>query len=166
MKRYLPVLFILALTLAGCSTSIDEEKDKTAKVVEDMVDHKAEAKEKAGDIEFYLPFGAEVEKETSHNVIIKKGSDTFILFNNPQEDKDSDLLYKTSLEDESDVVKKGTFQGKDGLGYYIIKSIPDSEKYELIVGVGGTKVSTQSDEGDLSDHAKMMMKMATSVKSS
>ena len=158
------IFFILVLILAGCNTTIDKEKEETASVVEDGLSSNETAGEKAGNISFYLPFGAEIEKESPYNIIISKSSDTFILFTNPQEDKDSELLYKMAINDKENLVKHGTFKEDDRLGYYVIKELPDTEEYELIVGVGGTKVTTQSELEDLADNAEMMMKMATSVK--
>ncbi|MGM0752686.1 MAG: hypothetical protein ACQET6_12180 [Bacillota bacterium] len=158
------IFFILVLILAGCNTTIDKEKEQTAKVVENTLSSKESAKEEAGNIRFYLPFGAKIEKESPNNIIISKSSDTFILFTNPQEQKDSELLYKMAISDNKNLVKHGTFKENNRLGYYVIKDLPDTEEYELIVGVGGTKVTTQAGMDDLADHAEMMMKMAASVK--
>ncbi|MCA1065996.1 hypothetical protein QTG56_10435 [Rossellomorea sp. AcN35-11] len=158
------IFFILVLILAGCNTTIDKEKEQTAKVVENTLSSNEEAKEEAGNIQFHLPFGAKIEKESPNNIIISKSSDTFILFTNPQEDKDSELLYKMAISDDENLLKHGSFNEDDRLGYYAIKKLPDTEKYELMVGVGGTKVTTQAELKDLADHAEMMMKMATSVK--
>ncbi len=159
------VFLILVLILAGCNTTIEKEKKNTAQTVEDTFKSSDEkGKEEAGNIRFYLPFGAEVEKESPNNIIISKSSDTFILFTNPQEDKNSELLYKMAINDKKDLVKNGTFNDGNRFGYYVIKKIPNTKEFELIVGVGGTKVTTQSKLEDLEDHAEMMMKMATSVK--
>ncbi|PFA69652.1 hypothetical protein CN378_02470 [Bacillus sp. AFS015802] len=158
------IFFILILILAGCNTTIDQQKEETANVVEGALDSDEAAGEEAGNISFYLPFGAEIEKESPYNIIISKSSDTFILFTNPQEDQDSELLYKMAINDKKSLVKHGTFKEDDRLGYYVIKELPDTEEYELTVGVGGTKVTTQSALEDLSDNAEMMMKMAASVK--
>ncbi|BCB05309.1 hypothetical protein [Bacillus sp. KH172YL63] len=157
-------IFILMLILTGCNTTIDKEKDQTADAVKNALSSNEKPDEKAGNIEFYLPFGAKIEKESPNNIIISKSSDTFILFTNPQEDKDSELLYKMALNEKESLVKHGTFKEDDRLGYYVIKKLPDTEEYELMVGMGGTKVTTQSEVGDLADHAEMMMKMAASVK--
>ncbi|MCA1057399.1 hypothetical protein LCL96_00530 [Rossellomorea aquimaris] len=165
MKTKTSILFfILMLILAGCSTTIDQEKEETASAVKGALDSNESAGEDAGNISFYLPFGAEIEKESPNNIIISKSSDTFILFTNPQEDKDSELLYKMAINDKETLVKHGTFKEDDRLGYYVIKELPDTEEYELTVGVGGTKVTTQSQVKDLADNAEMMMKMAASVK--
>ncbi|MBN8192033.1 hypothetical protein JI667_07730 [Bacillus sp. NTK074B] len=158
------IFFILMLLLAGCNTTIDQEKEGTANAVKDALNSNEAADEQAGNISFYLPFGAEIEKESPYNIIISKDSDTFILFTNPQEDKDSELLYKMAINDKESLVKNGTFKEDDRLGYYVIKELPDTEEYELTVGVGGTKVTTQSQMKDLADNAEMMMKMAASVK--
>jgi nitrous oxide reductase accessory protein NosL len=166
MKTKIPiVLFFLVLILAGCNTSIDEEKEQTAQTVEDTFKNtNKNAKEKAGNLSFYLPFGAKIEKESKNNVIISKGSDTFILFTNPEEDQNSKLLYSMAISDEKNIVQNDSFKEDDRLGYYVIKKLPDSKEYELIVGVGGTKLTTQSSLEDLSDHAEMMMEIADSVK--
>ncbi|TMU85956.1 hypothetical protein FGG79_12250 [Bacillus sp. BHET2] len=165
MKTIVSFFFlILVLILAGCNTTIDKEKDQTANVVKEALNSNEKPDEEAGNIRFYLPFGAEIKKESPYNIIISKSSDTFILFTNPQEDKDSELLYKMAVNDKESLVKHGTFKENDRLGYYVIKKLPDTEEYELIVGVGGTKVTTQSEVANLADHAEMMMKMAASVK--
>ncbi|MFL8938190.1 hypothetical protein ACKA06_15475 [Rossellomorea oryzaecorticis] len=159
------VLFFLVLILAGCNTTIDEEKEQTAQTVEDTFENtEKNAKEEAGNLNFYLPFGAKIEKESENNVIISKGSDTFILFTNPEEDQKSELLYNMAISDEKNIVQNDSFKEDNRLGYYVINKLPDSEEYELIVGVGGTKLTTQSSLEDLSDHAEMMMEIANSVK--
>ncbi|NQD66341.1 hypothetical protein HP456_10465 [Bacillus haikouensis] len=165
MKTYISIVFFfLVLILAGCNTTIDQEKEQTAQTVEDTFKHtEKSAKEKAGNVNFYLPFGAKIEKESSNNIIISEGSDTFILFTNPEEDQSSELLYKMAVSDGKNIVHKDTFKDDNRFGYYVIKKLPDSEKYELIVGVGGTKLTTQSHMEDLSDNAEMMMEIASSV---
>lgn len=159
------VFFFLVLILAGCNTTIDDEKEQTAQTVEDTFKNtEKSAKEKAGNLSFYLPFGAKIEKESPNNIIISEGSDTFILFANTEEDQNSELLYKMAISDEKNIVQNDTFKDGNRLGYYVIKKLPDSEDYELIVGVGGTKLTTQSHLEDLSDNAEMMMEIASSVK--
>jgi nitrous oxide reductase accessory protein NosL len=162
--KHTVIFFILVLILAGCNTTIDQEKEKTAEVVENTLSSNETAQEEAGNINFYLPFGAKIEKESPNNIIISKSSDTFILFTNPQENKDSELLYKMAISDNENLLKHGTFKEDNRLGYYVIKELPDTEEYELMVGVGGTKVTTQVELDDLADHAEMMMKIAASVK--
>jgi outer membrane lipoprotein-sorting protein len=159
------VFFFLVLILAGCNTTIDEEKEQTAKTVEETFKKtEKNAKEEAGNVSFYLPFGAKIEKESSNNIIISEGSDTFILFANTEEEKNSELLYKMAISDDKNIVQHDTFKEDNRLGYYVIKKLPDTEEYELIVGVGGTKLTTQSHLEDLSDNAEMMMEIASSVK--
>ncbi|MCA1056859.1 hypothetical protein LCM10_17990 [Rossellomorea aquimaris] len=166
MKTFMSIVFFfLVLSLAGCNTTIDKEKEQTAQTVEDTFkDDPKNAKEKAGDVSFYLPFGAKIEKESSNNIIISKGSDTFILFANPEEEKDSELLYNMAISEKETIIQQGKFKDDGRFGYYVIKELPHSEKYELTVGIGGTKLTTQSQMDALSDNAEMMMEIASSVK--
>ncbi|WP_342432659.1 hypothetical protein [Neobacillus sp. FSL H8-0543] len=111
---------------------------------------------------FYLPFGYEIKDESPNNIILKNGSKTYILFNNPQEDPASDVVYTATvaLFDELDVNEQ--FKKNDRLGFIIIKRL-EKDMNELTIGVGGTKITTQVKTGSMNTEAKVMTQIVNSV---
>jgi hypothetical protein len=166
MKKFMAIFFMsLLLLLSGCgNTTIEEQKEKTDGAVKEVFTSSAEkTTDTAGDVSLYLPFGADIEKESPNNIIISKSSNTFILFTNPNEKEDSELLYTMTVKDKNNIVAEGTFQKENRFGYYVIKQLKDNKEYELIVGVGGTKMTTQSTMEDLAENSEMMMKIIRSI---
>lgn len=117
----------------------------------------------SGEISFYLPFGYEVKEESPHNIIIKNGSKTYILFHNPQEDAVSDVVYKSTLDQYEDIDIKEQFKKKDQFGFLIIKHLED-DMNEMTIGVGGTKITTQVKTSSLKNEATAMTQMVKTVK--
>lgn len=156
-------LLFFVLLISGCSNSIKEEKkDAIEKVEQVFNDKKEDAKEESKDLSFYLPFKMSIEKESSNNVIIEKGGNDYILFYNQNEKPDSDVVYKMS-EPEKDVVVNQIFKKKDRFGYLIISKV-NKDNYEVSVGVGGIKMTTESKTKNISNNAEEMMKIVRSVK--
>ncbi len=152
--------------MSACSASIDEEQSKTAEAVQKILENPVTKTDQTiGDVSLNLPFRAKIEASSENNIIITKGSNQYILFWNPNEDQSSKLLYELGIEDEEDIVDHGSFEDEDRFGYYIIREINQEDGlYELVVGTGGVKMTTQSEAADLSSHAEMMMEIVTSIK--
>lgn len=166
MRKYIQasLLCIAALFyLSGCSASFDEEETETVDVVENSF--KEEAKKpnnKTEEIEYYLPFGFEVDKESPNNIILKNGSKTYILFYNPIEAQDSEVVYQATVaQDKYDTDKVIKTNGK--YGFLLVKKLEDHMN-ELTIGVGGMKITTETKTRSLSSEADMMSDIVNSIK--
>ncbi|MBM7585022.1 hypothetical protein JOC86_001559 [Bacillus pakistanensis] len=163
MTLMISVFFVLILS--GCNNmTFDEHLGNIEKIVSESLDNpNGKTNEETERFKFHLPFGADIKEKKENNVIIEKGNNTFILFNNPNEEYDSETLYKSSTKDQTGIIKEKTFEQNNRFGYYIVREIKN-DKYELTVGIGGIKMTTKSDRNDLSDAAEFMMDVISSVK--
>lgn len=158
------LLFISVLLLSACSASLKEEqtdaKDAAKKAFNETPQ---KSNYQNDDIEYYLPFGVEVKEESPNNIILKNGSNTYILFYNPLEGPDSKVVYDATVKqnEEYDIKEIYTKDGKRG--FLLINSGKKNEN-ELIVGIGGVKISTQSKTKYLSSDTAAMMEIVNSVK--
>jgi hypothetical protein len=158
-------VFVTAvLLLSACGhSSFNNETKATIKSVNASVNaDEKKPNKKSGKMHFYLPFGFDIKDEKSNNIILKNGSKTYILFHNPQESSSSDVVYKASLNQYKKVDAKDTFSKHNKLGFVIIKRL-ENDLNELTVGVGGTKITTQTKTGSLESDAKDMMEIVKSV---
>jgi hypothetical protein len=117
---------------------------------------------KSGDINFYLPFGYEIEDESANNIILKNGSKQYILFNNPQENKVSDVVYKSTVAQNKDLDINEQFKKSYQFGYLIIRKM-DEDMNEMTIGIGGTKITTLIKTSSMKNEAAVMTQMVKSV---
>jgi hypothetical protein len=159
------IFVISACILSACShSSFKEESKATIKTVKETLKEKTKKpNNKSEKLRFYLPFGYEIKDQSPHNIILKDGSKTYILFNNPQEDASSDVVYKASISQYKKLETNETFKGKNSLGYLMIEKLKD-DMNEMTIGIGGTKITTQTKTNSLKDKAKEMMQIVKSVK--
>jgi len=159
------ILFLIfaALLLSACSASLKDEQNTALEKARELF--KGESKQpnnKKKNIEFYLPFGYEVKEETPNNLILKNGSKTYILFYNQHEDRSSKVVYDATLKQGEYEVNE-TFSENGQLGYILINNI-DKDLNELVVGVGGVKITTETKTKSLTSEAEAMIEIAKSVK--
>jgi hypothetical protein len=109
-----------------------------------------------------LPFGYEVEEESPNNIILKNGSKRYILFYNQHEGPDSKVVYDATLKQKDEYEVKETFT-KDGHNGFLLINRGKKDEHELVVGIGGVKLSTQAATRNLSSEAAAMMEIANSV---
>ncbi|WP_433743793.1 hypothetical protein [Falsibacillus pallidus] len=165
MKRNLLFAIISAVLLfsAGCSSSIkDQSKDAESSVKKAFEAEPKEADEKLKELKVHLPFGMSVKKETANNVILKKGSNIYILFYNTKESEDSDLVYKMSIgQGEAPYLTK-TYKDDGRFGYLIINKVK-KDLYEVSTGIGGIKMTTEVKTRKVASTAEMMMETVSSA---
>jgi hypothetical protein len=156
---------ISAFILSACShASFKEESKATIKTVKETLKEKTKKSNKNSEkLRFYLPFGFEIKDQSPNNIILKDGSKTYILFNNPQENASSDVVYKASVSQYKKPEINETFKGENSLGYLIIEKLKD-DMNEMTIGIGGTKITTQTKTSRLKDEAQEMMQIAKSLK--
>ncbi|MCL6570939.1 MAG: hypothetical protein K6T88_04565 [Bacillus sp. (in: Bacteria)] len=158
-------IFMIALfLLTACGkASLEEESKETIKMVETTFKEKVKkVNKKSGDIQFYLPAGYEIKDESPNNIILKKGAKTFILFSNPQEDTSSEIVYKATVAQYENLDTNEKFTSPNKLGFLTISQLEDG-LFELTIGVGETKITTQVKTKSLADDSKAMMEIVNSV---
>ncbi|MEH7492304.1 hypothetical protein [Neobacillus niacini] len=156
------ILSVLILSACGKSNFKAESKETIGAVKEALNEKAKKPNNKSGDINFYLPFGYEIEDESANNIILKNGSKQYILFNNPQENKVSDVVYKSTVEQNKNLAIKEQFKKSDQFGYLIIKKL-DDDMNEMTIGIGGTKITTLIKTSSMKNEAAVMTQMVKSV---
>jgi hypothetical protein len=157
------ILSIILLSACGKSNFKVESKE-TIEVVKETLNEKAKkTNNKSGDINFYLPFGYEIEEESPNNILLKNGSKQYILFNNPQESKESDVVYKSTVTQNNDIEINEQFKNSNQFGYLIIKKL-EEDMNEMTIGIGGTKITTLIKTSSLKNEAAVMTQIVKSVK--
>ncbi|MGG1675952.1 hypothetical protein ACIFOT_09390 [Neobacillus sp. NRS-1170] len=156
---------LLLFVLGACShASLNDESKNTIKTVKSALQEKAEQpNEKSGKIHFYLPNGYKIKDEKPNNIILKNGSKIYILFVNPQEDSLSEVVYKGTVNQYKRLNINEKFTSDSKFGFLTIKELDDDQN-ELTVGIGGTKITTQTETSDLVEDGKAMMQIVNSVK--
>ncbi|KON86700.1 hypothetical protein AF332_07765 [Sporosarcina globispora] len=158
------LLFISFILLSACSASLEEEQTAAKNAAEEAFNQSPEeTNHKFEDIEYYLPFGMEVEEESPNNVILKNGSRRYILFYNQHEGPDSKVVYDATLKQKDEYEFNETFT-KDGHNGFLLINSGKEDEHELVVGIGGVKLSTQAKTRNLSSDTAAMMEIANSVK--
>ncbi len=155
-------LSVLLLSACGKSNFKAESKETLGEVKAALNKKAKKPNKKSGDINFYLPFGYEIEDESPNNIILKNGSKKYILFNNPQENKVSDVVYKSTVAQNKDLDINEQFKKSDQFGYLIIKKL-DEDMNEMTIGIGGTKITTLIKTSSMKNEAEVMTQMVKSV---
>ncbi len=117
--------------------------------------------DKVQDTSIFLPQGFILEEVSDNNLLVRKGQQEYLIFVNPEENRDSRLLYNnlTAIEDYS---INQTFVEEDQFGYLLVNE-HSRRNVDLIVGIGGYKITTTTDLPDMVDDAKNMMQIANSM---
>ncbi|MGE7758846.1 hypothetical protein [Peribacillus sp. NPDC097895] len=161
-KKFLIIFLILSSLVVSCS-SIDRQTKKAEKAAElAFRNDEKQPNIEAGLIQVYLPKDFKVVEEHDNNLILQKGDKIYILFVNPNEKEDSSVLFLAIKEQDDQYVVLHSFQNDDKFGFISIKESP-KEKYELAVGIGGVKLTTETDKDHLKTDAKQMMEVVSSV---
>jgi hypothetical protein len=162
LKRLKLILLSLFL-LAGCSASLEEQGEEAIKVVQEELKTKPKETNKSfEDIKYYLPFGFEIENESSNNLILKNGSKRYILFYNQHENTTSDVVYKSTLNQHENFDVDQVWKEKDSFVYLLVENLED-DLNELIVGIGGVKLTSEVKTSSLATEAAQMFEIVKAV---
>ncbi|MGE7980838.1 hypothetical protein [Solibacillus sp. NPDC093137] len=160
------LLTSLVVILSACSQTVEEQAQAGMENAETMFSNEAnEANKTIGHIELYLPKGYSIEKGIDElNYTILNGKDSYILFVNQNEPEDSQLQYDLlKQENKNEIVEEKTFESDGQFGFSAVTKFPE-EKYELIVNLGGVKLSTISENKKIDDKIQEMMEIVKTVK--
>ncbi|MCU9614244.1 hypothetical protein OEV98_11795 [Caldibacillus lycopersici] len=159
---YLLVLLLL-LILTACSATISEEQDKAKEnAVEAFEANNINPNNSIENFSVYLPSGMDVDESDPNNIVLSNGSKLYLLFINPNENESSKVIYETTLNSTENIRLKETFEKDNRFGFIIINDVSE-DLYELTVGIGGTKLTTETDAANIAHEAKLMMEIVSSI---
>ncbi|MBT2638436.1 MULTISPECIES: hypothetical protein [unclassified Bacillus (in: firmicutes)] len=148
--------------LSACSASFSEQKaDIKEEVAATFESQPEKTNNSTKDIDYYLPTSVKVDKETPNNVLLKDGEKTYILFYNQHELEDSKVVYDSTVKQQKEWDANETFSKDGKFGYLLVKKLKENH-YQLIVGIGGVKLTTETE--NVKEDAEAMMQIANSVK--
>ncbi|MFF2755374.1 hypothetical protein ACFVR1_16670 [Psychrobacillus sp. NPDC058041] len=157
------VVSVAVILLVGCSSVEEQAADgiENAKIV--FQGDAEKPNEKVGNLKIFLPSGFTIEESDQTNIILSKGKDSYILFNNPNELSESQLYYDLLIADTKlKIVEKNTFEQNGRFGFAAI--IQNSEEnFELITSIGGIKLTTISKQPNIASNLEQMMKIVRSI---
>lgn len=167
MKKsiYLKVMasLLLLMILVSCSMKSEEDAIEGAKkAAEDsfLSEETFMPNQELENISIYLPERLHVESEEPSNIILKDGNQTYIVFYNNYEPPTSEMGMNSSQNDEALLLH--SFKDPDKFGY--IRIMPETEKeYEMVVGVGGVKITTYTNRKKMEQDAEELMKITLSL---
>jgi hypothetical protein len=160
--RTFGLVIIGVFLLGACSSSFSDDKKAANEAVQSVFESKPEkSNNSAKDIDYHLPFGVEIKEESPNNLLLKNGSRTYILFYNQHEKEDSKVVYESTMKQQKEWDVNETYNKDGKIGYMLVKKLKD-DHYQLIVGIGGVKLTTETD--NIKKDAEAMMKIANSVK--
>ncbi|WP_335871309.1 hypothetical protein [Bacillus sp. 2205SS5-2] len=163
LTRRIGITILIGLILSSCRATLEENIATAEEEVSKVFEAKKEKSNKEGEnFNFYTPFGMKVVEESKNNIILEKGSDTFILFYNPNEDKASKVVYEQTKETQSDLIVDDIYQKKGKFGYLMGSNV-DEDHVQIIVGVGGAKMTILTSESKMASKSKLMMKIVSSI---
>ncbi|WP_017756156.1 hypothetical protein [Calidifontibacillus oryziterrae] len=158
-------LFVVLLSISllmGCGVTKEEAINESIEVAEDTFNEAKPAyNETIYGIRFSLPEDFKIISESESNIILAKGRQEFILFVNPQEALDSEAAFQALEKAKGEKIIE-SFKRGERFGYFSAAPLEDNE-YELIVGIGGVKLTTKTKISDMVEHTKAMMEIANSV---
>ncbi|MGM9924279.1 MAG: hypothetical protein ACI35R_08545 [Bacillus sp. (in: firmicutes)] len=162
--KLLIVMSVLLLFGAACSANIEEEKMTAIDSAKNIfMKGSQEPNKKSGDTSFFMPSGYEIKKSEEYNILLEKQDNPVIIFINPNEADDSDLISRQIEKNKDEYIAFDIFEEQNRVGFVTIKEISE-EEYEITTGVGGVKVTAQTEVEQLSEYAEEMMRIATSIK--
>ncbi|WP_339147305.1 MULTISPECIES: hypothetical protein [unclassified Sutcliffiella] len=166
-RAIISILFLSLLFLAGCSISIEDATQKSIDAFEQTFNgEEMEATEETDAFHYYLPSQFSVDTETENNIVLTHKEQTYLLFANPFESKDSEVLYDSTKVNYDELQLDHTVLEDGRLGYMLISPVEGEKEefYEVTVGVGGVKMTTVTDTKNMESSTKSMMEVVSSVK--
>ncbi|NIK13467.1 hypothetical protein [Alkalibacillus almallahensis] len=163
MKRIAGIgIVLLGFVLGACSPSMDEAFDEAENKVKEtfLSSNTKETNTNFDQFDIYKPEELEVSDQNKSNVVFKEDDQSYVLFVNEFEAPNSKWFYN-QIENKGLYLK--TFETEDAFAYLQAKEY-DEERYEIHVGIGGIKMSTVTNVGDMEEDITMMIEMIESVK--
>lgn len=163
-KRLASSIILSAILLVGCGKTVEDQVDEGMAKAEAAFKEANRSNTTEGNVSLYLPKGFVIDPaEEESNYFVTSDDDQYILFINEQEPNDSKLNYDLILKDKKDdIVKIEELKNEDSFGFAAV--IKHSEKhYELVVSIGGVKLSTMTNNKKMDEKLAVMMDIVRSV---
>ena len=155
----------LLLSVTACSTSAGDQTELGIKAAKEIFQGDiVKPNEQIKSVELFVPGGFTIQEDSDEtNIVLMDNNDSYILFINPNEEKDSNLFYDlVQAKNKDRIIAQESFEHNGRFGFITV--LPSSEdKYEIISSIGGVKLTTISDEADISTNMEQMMKVVRSV---
>lgn len=167
MFRSWKFLFLILLSisvLTACSQTLDERAaDGIAVAKEAFLLNDKQTNDEVQGISLYKPPAFTIEEDSDEqNIVMKKGDETFILFINSNEGKDSRLFYDLLDTDEESDRFEETFTNDGYFGFASIVKIGE-DQVELITSVGGVKMTAITKKKNIRNDLARMMEITRSI---
>ena len=163
-KQLTSAILLSAILLVGCGKTVEEQVDEGMVKAEAAFQQATKANTTEGNVNLYLPKGFVIDPaEEESNYFITSDDDQYILFINEQETNDSKLNYDLIKKDKKDdIIKIEELKNEQYFGFAAV--IKHSEKhYELVVSIGGVKLSTMTNNKKMDEKLAVMMDIVRSV---
>lgn len=167
MFRSWKFLFLLILSisvLTACGQTLDERAADGIAVAKEafLLDDKQTNDEVQG-VPLYKPSGFTIAEDSdAQNIVMKKGDETFILFINTNEEKDSRLFYDLLDNNEERKRFEEVFTSDGYFGFASVVKIGE-DQVELITSVGGVKMTTITKKKNIRNDLARMMEITRSI---
>ncbi len=160
--KVIGVVFVISLIiLTGCSRSEEETLVSVKDSAEEVFEQEPfKSNQTFDNFSLYIPKGYKVEEESKSNLILKKDGQTYILFYNALEDTTSELNFKAA-EANGNFQLLQSFQSDERFGF--VKVVKLEEEYELQIGIGGMKITTQTTLKKMEKDTREMMQIGNSL---
>ncbi|WP_096152912.1 MULTISPECIES: hypothetical protein [Bacillus] len=161
---YLSLFSLIIISLAGCSITEQEAVDASIQIVESsLAEETKEANTETENISYYLPSAFTIESEVNNNIVIENNDQTYILFVNPLESVSSVVVYETTLGFYEDPIVNKQLNNEEHFIFFIVDNGPSEQTYEVIVGIGGMKMTTITSAANMKQSVQDMIDIINSV---
>lgn len=154
---------LLLMILTSCTIQSEKEVLKEAKAAAEKSFKSTDIPKPNQELEYtdiYLPERFQVETEESSNIILKDGDQTYIVFYNRFEPATSELGAESSRNESALLFH--SFKDDDSFGYIRIMPVQE-KKYEMVIGVGGAKITTYTTKKDMAQDVADLMDISRSL---
>ncbi len=152
-------------TVAACSNNVDTKISKGFESADQVFEQKPKTSTASTEhLQFYLPKDFTIKSSSDEtNILLKKGDETFSLFINPHEPKQSKQFYKAIQQKEKDAIVKEQTYEKDGQFGFASVLEDDNHNYRVVASTGGVKITGVSGQQNIDHTIPELMEIAHSV---
>ncbi len=139
-------------------------KSHATNVIEEALNEKAkEPNESTSNGNLYLPFLMSVADVSPSNIILEKGSQTYILFYNDIEEPNSKELYNSLMNSSNSILFHHSIEKEGEFAYLVVEEL-DKDQVILTVGIGGKKMTTETSTKNVTTDIGSMIEILRSFK--
>ncbi len=121
----------------------------------------AELNYESEQVKLFLPNGLKVVEETDYNLVIENSGQDFLLFFNPFEQTNSRVHYDLDVDYQDEALLFETYETDEMFSYILI--LEEENDLNVVIALGGAKVSTKTTTAMLTSSVDMMLDMLHSL---